>query len=265
MFRLEGQARRLPGGSRPAFRVGDVVVKRLHARSLETEHSLELAPWLAGELARVEEQGFRIARPVAAQDGRWMLADGWAAWTFVEGRPAEPQDVPEVIAALQALHGRLRQVEKHPLLDENTTAWGLAHHRCWERSMEGLHPRLGGLVEALYARYERLPPLECQLIHGDLNAENVLLAPGRAPGVVDFTPFWAPADFAVAMFANWIGPRKADMSVLPYFENVPHFDQLLLRAAVRMLWVVSELEGVQHWETAPEKRAAELVLELSQR
>lgn len=66
MFRLEGPAERLPGGSRPAYRVGNVVVKQLHARSLETGHSLELAPWLAGELAQVEEKGFRLARPLAA-------------------------------------------------------------------------------------------------------------------------------------------------------------------------------------------------------
>ena len=242
-----------------------MVVKQLHARSLETEHSLELAPWLADRLSAVEEQGFRIARPVAALDGRWILADGWAAWTFVEGRPAESEDVPEVIAAMQVLHRALGQIEKHPLLEENTSAWGVAHRRFWARSVEGVHPRLAGLVGALYACYERLPPLPCQLIHGDLNAENVLLAPGCPPGFVDYTPFWAPAGFAVAMFANWIGPRKGDLSVLRTFEDIPHFHQLLLRAAVRMLWVVSELEGVGDWENAPEKRAAELVLELSQR
>jgi hypothetical protein len=47
-----------------------------------------------------------------------------------------------------------------------------------------------------------------------------------------------------------------------FFEDIPYFHQPLLRAAVRMLLIVSELEGVAGWENAPEKKAAELVLNL---
>jgi hypothetical protein len=125
-----------------------------------------------------------------------------------------------------------------------------------------VHPTLAGLVDELYNRYQPLPPLPSQLIQGDLNAENILVAPGKPPGFIDFTPFWAPVDFAVAMFGNWIGPRQGNVSVLRHFEHIPHFEQLLFRAAVRMLLIVSELEGVAGWEGAPEKRAAELVLDL---
>jgi uncharacterized protein (TIGR02569 family) len=259
-FSLKGPAERLVGGSRPAYRVGDLVLKRLHTGSFETQHSLELAPWLAHNLAQVEEAGFRLARPVAASDGCWLLADGWAAWTFVEGRPSRDEDIPQVIAAIRALHGALDHVTMHPLLDRNTTAWGFAHRHCWVRRPERMHPLLAGLVDALYARYRPLPPMPCQLVHGDLNAENILIAPRQPPGFIDLTPFWAPVDFAIAMFANWIGPRQGDVSVLRHLKGVPCFDQLLLRAAVRMLLIVSELEGVDEWENAPEKRAAELVL-----
>jgi aminoglycoside phosphotransferase (APT) family kinase protein len=125
-----------------------------------------------------------------------------------------------------------------------------------------VHPLLAGLVDELYARYKPLPSPSCQLIHGDLNPDNVLMAPGGSPGFIDFTLFWAPVDFAIAMFANWIGPRRGDLSVLRYFEDIAGFHQLLLRAAVRMLLIVSELGGVEGWERAPEKEAAELVLGL---
>lgn len=37
-----------------------------------------------------------------------------------------------------------------------------------------------------------------------------------------FTPFWAPLEFAVAMFAHWIGPRLGDTTVLGVFANEPH-------------------------------------------
>jgi len=257
---MTGPAVRLSGGTRSAFRVGDLVLKRLHAGSLETEHSLELAPWLAGQLATIKETNFRFARPVPTQDGQWVLQDGWAACTLVEGHPPSSNDIPTVIDAVRALHNAISHIAKHPLLDQNTTAWGFAHRHCWATRPAQVHPALAPLLDQLYAKYQPLPPLQCQLIHGDLNVENILIAPGQAPGFIDFTPFWAPADFAIAMFANWIGPRQGDGSVLQHFENVPHFEQLLLRAAVRMLLIVSALEGVEDWENAPEKHAAELVL-----
>jgi Ser/Thr protein kinase RdoA (MazF antagonist) len=192
-----------------------------------------------------------------------MLEDGWAAWTFVEGRPARGEDVPQAIGAIRALHHALCHVGAHPLLGQNTTAWGVAHRHCWQGRPERVHPLLAGLVDELYARYEPLPSPSCQLIHGDLNPDNVLMAPGGPPGFIDFTPFWAPVDFAMAMFANWIGPRRGDLSVLQHFEDIAGFHQLLLRAAARMLLIVSELGGVEGWEGAPEKEAAELVLGLA--
>jgi Ser/Thr protein kinase RdoA (MazF antagonist) len=261
-FGLVGSIEYLPGGIQPVYRAGDVVIKQIHAGSLETEHSLELAPWLARELAQVDAHGFRLARPVATRDSKWMLENGWTVWSHVEGRPPEAEDIPDVIDAIYTLHASLRQVAKHPLLDQNTSAWGFAHRHCWGNRPERVHPTLAGLVDELYSRCQPLPSLSCQLIHGDLNAENILVASGQPPGFIDFTPFWAPVDFAVAMFANWIGPRQGDVSALRYFEHIPHFEQLLFRAAVRMLLIVSELEGVAGWESAPEKRAAELVLDL---
>jgi Ser/Thr protein kinase RdoA (MazF antagonist) len=205
-FGLAGSIESLSGGTEPAYRAGNVVIKQIHPVSLETEHSLELTPWLAGELAQVEARGFRLARPVATRDAKWMLEDGWTVWSYIEGYPPEVQDIPDVIRAIYALHTSLCQVGKHPLLDRNTSAWGFAHRHCWGNRPERVHPTLAVLVDELYGRYRPLPPLSCQLIHGDLNAENILAAPGQPPGFIDFTPFWAPVDFAVAIFANWIGP-----------------------------------------------------------
>ena len=260
-YRLAGKARRLPGGVQEAYRVGDVVVKRLVAISLENQHSLTLAPWLAEQIAGIPEAGFRIARPVASRDGAWMTDDGWVAWTFIEGRRAGESDVPAVIEAIRALHRALSHVPKHPLFDQNDSAWGVAHAHCWGDRPAWVHPVLEPWVDALYARLRPLPPMACQLIHGDLNRENILVAPGVPPGFIDVTPFWAPVDFALAMFANWIGPRCEDPSVLRHFENVPYFNQLLLRAAIRMLLIVSELGGVEEWE--PERRATEIVLDVT--
>jgi hypothetical protein len=260
-YRLTGKACWLPGGAQDAYRVGDVVVKRLVAISLENQHSFTLAPWLAEQIASVPEVGFRIARPVALSNGAWMTGDGWVAWTFIEGQRAGASDVPAVIEAIRALHRALGHIPKHPLLDQNDSAWGVAHTHCWSDRPAWVHPVLEPWVDALYARLRPLPPMACQLIHGDLNRENILVAPGLLPGFIDLTPFWAPVDFALAMFANWIGPRCEDPAVLRHFEGVPYFNQLLLRAAIRMLLIVSELGGVEEWE--PERRATEIVLDVT--
>ena len=260
-FASTGPAVCLSSGTRPAYRVGNVVLKQLRRTSLESEHSLELAPWLAAELAQIEQVGFRFSMPLATFDNRWVLDDGWTAWTFVKGRPASAADIPTVITAIRAFHEKLGHVSKHPLLDENTTAWGIAHRHCWKNRPDWVHPMLAELVVELYTRYRPLPSLRCQLIHGDLNVDNILVTPGQPPGFIDFTPFWAPVDFAIAMFANWVGPRRGDVQVLRHFGDIPYFRQLLLRSAVRMLLIVSELNGVVGWEKATEKRAAELVLD----
>lgn len=267
-FELMGRLKPLSGGTRPAYRAtspwGELVLKRLHTQSLETEHSLVLAPWLADVLADIVEQGFRVAKPVRACDGRWLLAGGWAAYRYVSGRPARAEDVPDVIVALRALQTALSETPKHQLLDCNTTPFGFAARHCWEGAPPRVHPLIRDQVTDLVARYRPLPPLPSQLIHGDLNPGNILIAPGLPPGFIDLTPYWMPPGFGLANFANWIGPREGDFAVLRHFTGIPHFPQLLLREAVRMLLVVSELNGTgaaYEWARAPEKVAADIVLQ----
>jgi Ser/Thr protein kinase RdoA (MazF antagonist) len=260
-YTLHGPVHRLSGGSVDVYRVSDRIVKPFHRTSLESPHSLQLLPWLADLLAGVSEDGFRISRPVPSHDGWWMVAGGWTVWTFVEGRPLSRKDVPAVINAIRALHRALGFASKHPLLDQNDGPWGFAHKHCWGKRPDGVHPILVQPVDELYARLEPLPPLPCQLIHGDLNHENILVAPGLSPGFIDLTPFWAPVDFALVMFANWIGPRRDDPSVLRYFQNIAHLDQLLIRAAIRMLLVMSPIGKLDDWDTCSEKRATEIVLD----
>lgn len=260
-FGLSGEVQELAGGSSPVYRVDNIVIKQIHSTSLETPHSLELAPWVSKHLAGVLPKGFRIAYPIASQDQVWMLGDGWMAWALIAGQSATEDDVPQIIDAIYALHEVLKDVPKHPLMDQNDSAWGIAHRYCWEQPPAYVHPTLIPYLDILYDKLTPLPPMPSQLIHGDLNCENILIKPGQAPGFIDFTPFWAPVEFALAMFANWVGPRRGDGSVLHHFESVNHFEQLLLRAVIRMLLVMSELDGLDDWETCSEKRAMDIVLD----
>jgi len=104
-----------------------------------------------------------------------------------------------------------------------------------------------------------------QLIHGDLSLANILIAPPLPPAFLDLAPFWRPVEFALGMYANWVGPRQGDISVLKYFQHIQAFDQMLLRASIRMLLVMHVLGDLENWETCSEKQAAELVINYVQK
>jgi hypothetical protein len=257
-FGVDGQADVLPGGSRPVFRVGDLVLKRLSPTALEHDRSLELAPWLYEGLSRLPQVGFRLPRPVPTRDGAWITFDGWTASTYVEGRHARRGDLPACAEASVALHDALRALPKHPLLDQNQSVFGRADIACWGERPAEVHPAIAPLVDALYALRQPVDDLRRQVIHGDLNPENILVAPGQPPAFLDVAPFWRPPEFALAMFANWIGPRRGVRSVLRHFAGVPHFDQFLVRAGIRMLLIMTNLDG---FEATSEARAARIILD----
>ncbi len=262
-FGLHAEPDQLPGGSQPTFRVGHAVLKRVKETSLENNHSPQLIQWIADFTPRLDSRGFRLPQPIATVDGRWMTDTGWTAWTFLEGRHATAADVPACIDGIVALHRALKGIPKHSLMDDNRTPWGKAHAWCFGAQPAVVQPPLQPLVQQLYALRRPISTSPAQLIHGDLNPENILIAPGLPPAFLDLSPFWAPPEFALAMFANWIGPRRGDIAVLRHFAAIQDFRQLLIRAAIRMLLVMAVIDDLGDWETSTEKRAAELVIQVA--
>jgi hypothetical protein len=53
------------------------------------------------------------------------------------------------------------------------------------------------------------------------------------------------------MFALWVGLRSGDNSPLQIGTAIPDRDQLLIRAVIRMLLIVQELDGVRNMTTEP--------------
>jgi hypothetical protein len=114
-------------------------------------------------------------------------------------------------------------------------------------------------VDALYAIRRPLVGLEDQLIHGDLNPSNLLIVDGQPPGVIDIAPYWRPASFALAVFAYWIGPWRNRPDPLAHFAHVEQLDQLLIRAGIRMLLIMSEFGRLTDMERYT--RATKLIVE----
>lgn len=255
-FGASGAMETLRGGSRPAYRVGALVLKQIHQTSLEHNDSRRVWDWLAPYLHGLDDNGFRLAKPVPLKDGSWQTSDGWTASTFVAGSPATAFDVPACIDAIRAFHVAARSVPHHPLLDQNESVFGTADRICWDGDTSDVVPEAQHTFAALRDLRHEIPTLDHQLIHGDLNLGNLLVEEGESPALIDVAPYWRPADFALALFANWAGPREGEADVLTLFGGVANFDQLLVRAALRMLLIMRDGTG---WETSSERRAAEIV------
>jgi uncharacterized protein (TIGR02569 family) len=244
-FGVELLAVPLAGGQGEAFRAGDLVFKPVsNAEEME---------WASELLSALEGPGFRVPKPVRAGDGRWV-ADGWAASRFIEGQHGGPNGGhwAETIAACEAFHAALRDAARPAFLDTRMDAWSVADRMAWgEQPIEAL-PEFAEPVERL-AKLLRPVELPSQVVHGDFTA-NVLFADGQAPGVIDFSPYWRPAGFAVGVIVvdalTWGG---ADASIFELTAHIPSFAQLLVRAELRRV-----LELDQHTRRGLAGRAAEV-------
>jgi uncharacterized protein (TIGR02569 family) len=237
VFGLTGAVDLLPGGEGLSVRVGSVVLK-------PAEDGDETS-WVAELLTRLDETGFRLARPVRARDGRWVV-DGWSASRLVAGETGPAGRWPLLLAAARAFHTALRPAARPAFLALRTHRWALADRVAWGESTFEALPDVRPLMDRLTAVL-RPVSADCQLIHGDLSG-NVLFADGLAPAIIDFSPYWRPAAYADAIIAVdgllWYG---GDPGLLTLAGTRADFPQLLVRALIFRLVAHSEharLSGV---------------------
>jgi uncharacterized protein (TIGR02569 family) len=155
------------------------------------------ATWVADVLSVLAEDGFRINRPVRSGSGRWVVG-GWSAWGAIAGGHDASGRWLDVLRVADRLNLALRGLERPAFLDSRTHAWAVADRMAWgESPMLVVDDHLRPLAERLAAHV--LPgDSPGQVVHGDLSG-NVLFAPGMAPGIIDFTPYWRPALFSRAV------------------------------------------------------------------
>ena len=228
-----GPARRLPGGGGSCWQVAGLVLK--------PGHDEVTGPWLADVFAGLSGPGFRVPRPVPTSDGAW-LADGWAAWTTVEGEPDPLRRWPDLVAAARAFPAAVAGGPAPPWLGRRRHRWAVADRVAWEGAAVRVAPELADLAGALRAatRPVRLPS---QLVHGDL-AGNMLFTRDTPPAVIDFSPYRRPAGYALAVAAvDLLTWWSAPPTILDTLSDEDDLDQLLVRAT--MFRLVSDSLGQQ--------------------
>lgn len=249
-FGVKREAKALPGTEGQTYRTGNVVLRS----GVEKTALL----WKIEVLRHLQGDGFRVERPIRAHDDRWVV-DGWTAWTFLEGRAATPADAAVVSRGTQSLHKALAPLAyAHHLTEEA----GLADREAWgDDPLPMQQPeQIDTSLRKLTALRRPVTGLRDQVIHGDLNYHNILIAPGQAPGFIDFSPYWRPSEFAAAIAAYWLGPYQGDTAVLHHFAQVRELEQMLVRVAIRQLRRLVEADGLEYAEEFTQ--AADVVCQL---
>lgn len=203
---------------------------------LKPVDDVEEASWIADLASRVEQRGFRLARPVSAADGRWVV-DGWSAWTRLAGEHSTARWA-EMLDAAAAFHSAVAVETKLEFIERRADRWRIADRIAWGELPVG---DLGQVrhVERLLRAWRPID-LPSQLIHGDL-VGNVLFAEDLPPAIIDLSLYWRPPGYSAALVVGdaiaWEGASRSVLDLICRFEEWP---QLLLRAVVFRV-VVSEL------------------------
>lgn len=237
-FNLSGPVQQIGSGNSIAFRVGNVVLKRV--RKDCQAYSNEVAEWFNA----MKETSFRVSKPLPTKNGKWMTEERWTACTYIEGHHDYEQHIDVSIKAIKDFHEELSHIQKPQFLDGDSSPYNRADRYAWEEKPLQLHPEWRADIESLYKLRQPIKGLNDQLIHGDLNPQNILLSDTEKPAIIDMAPYWRPPGFALAVYAYWIGPWKGDQRILKKFLEEKEFKQLLLRAGLRMLLILSEVNSV---------------------
>ncbi|HDD56061.1 MAG TPA: hypothetical protein ENG59_07465 [Chloroflexi bacterium] len=232
-FNIQGEAVPLPGGQETTVQYEDIVLKPCE----NTGEWTGLAPILS----QLEPDGYRIAMPVQAQDGQWVV-DGWLATQFIEGTPGYAGNEEEALTACRYFHRDLNQVysshECPDWLTSEDSIWRKADKLAWGEVP--LTDEFDVVCEFLNPIVEGITPIDLpnQITHGDPGHDNVLFAPNQAPAIIDIEPYWRPSGYALAMMlADGIAWEGSKPSTLTLAQDEPYIGQLLLRAIMFRLTV----------------------------
>jgi uncharacterized protein (TIGR02569 family) len=187
--------------------------------------------WLGHQLPSVVQDGFRLALPVRASDGRWVV-EGWCAQPLLEGSHPGDGRWLDVLAVGERFHRATADLKRPEFIDARTDPSSVGDRVAWDEAESPVaHSFLGRLLDL-----RRPVHLAAQVIHGDLT-ENVLFADPLKPAVIDVTPYWRPAGFAAAVVvADAICWWDADPDELVVATStVAGFPQFLVRAAIYRL------------------------------
>jgi len=246
-FGLSGGPVRLTGGGGFCYRVDDAVLKPVK----HTEEEV----WIAEVCNNLNSAKVRVPKPIRANNGSWLFG-GWFATRFLKGKHIKGGNYVEVVEASKIFHEEVANLPKPDFFDTRDHIWAVADRIAWG---ELPIPDFDFINEPLKRIFRFLHPIEepNQLIHGDLGPGNMLFDDKLPPAVIDLSPYWRPANFAIAvMMVDEIAYEGAGKSIFDLAKDIDNFDQHLLRAIIRR---VCEYIGHQNHPENDRDRKPEMV------
>lgn len=236
MFAVPPDTEEVLGGQGHSVRAGDLVLSPGRDPALQDALNPVLARLAADLDTRPgrDHRDLRIAMPVPARDGSWVV-DGWGATRHEPGtRPLTDLAATRAVGAV--LHAELARLvpDWPPARRPPTHRWAQAERVAFGEAPlpdDALAPDGQELLRSLADHRDDTPLGSNQLVHGDL-AGNVLLDADGAPVVIDVAPYWRPALWAAATSVLdcvlWFG---ADPAVMDEWTDGP-VGQAMVRSAI---------------------------------
>ncbi|TDP93887.1 uncharacterized protein (TIGR02569 family) [Labedaea rhizosphaerae] len=192
------------------------------------------AAWVAKTLGDLHVPDLRVGRPLRSSDGRWVVG-GWAACRHIEGR-AEPR-YDDIVSLSMRLHQATADLPRPKFIENRADVFAMADRAAWGEQDAPLDAALGGKLFDSLAEGRKDLELRSQVVHGDLFG-NVLFVGDAAPGLIDFTAFYRPPEWAAAVVVvdalAWGG---ADEAILQRWSHLAEWPQVLRHATLFRLAV----------------------------
>jgi uncharacterized protein (TIGR02569 family) len=233
---------------RHAWQCGEVLIRPVADNAV--------ASWSAGVLDGLQVEGVRLARPIRASDGRWIVA-GWAACRHVAGTVEPRYDA--IVDTANRLHAATAAVPRPRLLDDRDDLVARSAAGAFGEIKLTLGPANGGGLYGQLAAYRTPVRVPSQVVHPELFGA-VLFDQAGTPGLVDLVPCWRPKEWAAAVLVvDALAWGDADPALIQHWDRLDEWPQMMLRAVLHRLAL-----HAQHPEASPRalaglERAAGLV------
>lgn len=204
------------------YRVDNIVLK-------PTKNSTE-ASWIAETYNTLENDKFRIPKPIQTKDGSWIY-NGYTASEYLEGEIHKDRYI-EAFEVSKEFHKALSNIPKPDWFDKKTDVFALADRMAWGEIPMFNYQIANKPLKSVFGllKENRLPN---QLIHGDWGPQQILFHDTLSPAVLDMTPYFRPAEYPIAdMLLSAIMNDGADTSIIALGKDIKDFDQLLFRALI---------------------------------